>query len=271
MLMSTVFVLRPMADVMLPMTLGNALYTAVLQLVGEYDHNLAAQLHDTNGPKPLTTSPLQGPVTVVEKQLRLQRDQDYWVRVTSVAEGLSQALLHLEAHPPPTLRLHDGQFRVMQVSSQSQDHSWASRTQYDALFEEVLRHALRPRSQVTLVFESPTAFRSQGRTIVFPLPRLVFGSLLNRWNQFAPQPLAPELVEAFDMGLDVDRYTLKTQMQDFGRYQLQVGFVGQCTFGTRKGVAAEVVWGMRLLAAFAFFAGVGYRTTMGIGQVRVIG
>jgi CRISPR-associated endoribonuclease Cas6 len=107
--------------------------------------------------------------------------------------------------------------------------------------------------------------------MVFPLPRLVFGSLLSRWNHCAPLPLAPELVEAFDTGIDVDRYTLNTQMQDFGRYQLQVGFVGQCTFGTRKGVAAEVVWGMQLLAAFAFFAGVGYRTTMGMGQVRLLG
>ena len=57
-------------------------------------------------------------------------------------------------------------------------------------------------------------------------------------------------------------------MQDFGRYQLQVGFVGQCTFGVRKDMPAEVVWGIRLLAAFGFFAGVGYRTTMGMGQVR---
>jgi hypothetical protein len=34
MLMSMVFVLRPVADVMLPMTIGNAVYTAVLRLIG---------------------------------------------------------------------------------------------------------------------------------------------------------------------------------------------------------------------------------------------
>ena len=124
--------------------------------------------------------------------------------------------------------------------------------------------------QVTLVFESPTAFRSQGRTVLFPTSRLVFGSLLSRWNSYAPLPLDTALLEPLEMGIDVDRYTLQTQMQDFGRYQLQVGFVGQCTFGVRKDVATEVVWGMLLLAAFAFFAGVGYRTTMGMGQVRLL-
>ena len=49
MLLSTVFVLRPMADVMLPMTLGNAVYTAVLQLIGAYDRDLVAWLHDAQG------------------------------------------------------------------------------------------------------------------------------------------------------------------------------------------------------------------------------
>ena len=96
MLLSTVFRLRPTVDVLLPMTLGNAVYTAMLQLLGEHDQSLAAQLHDTNGPKPLTTSPLQGPVTVVDKQVRVHSDQEYWVRVTSLEERLTQALLAIE-------------------------------------------------------------------------------------------------------------------------------------------------------------------------------
>jgi hypothetical protein len=58
MLLSTVFMLRPTADALLPMTLGNALYTAVLQWVGEYDRALAAHLHDNRSLKPFTTSPL---------------------------------------------------------------------------------------------------------------------------------------------------------------------------------------------------------------------
>lgn len=268
MLLSTVFRLRPVAEALLPMTLGNALYTAVLQWLGDYDESLAAELHDANGPKPLTTSPLQGPVTVVDRQVCVQPDQEYWVRVTSVEEHLSQTLLAIESHPPAILRLHAGQFSVVQVSSQPQDHAWAMRMPYGALYTMALGHESGARPQVTLVFESPTAFRSQGQTLLFPLPRLVFGSLVQRWNRNAPHPLDEGLIDAFDTGLDVDRYTLKTQMQNFGRYQLQACFVGQCTFGARKGVPAEVAWGMRLLARFAFFAGVGYRTTMGMGQVQ---
>jgi hypothetical protein len=180
MLLSTVFVLRPLAEVMLPMTLGNAFYTALLQLVAHHDQNLAARLHDTNGPKPFTTSPLQGPVTVRGRQLLVQRDCDYWLRVTSVEERLSHILLAMEEHPPQTLPLHGGQFAVVQMSSQAHAHPWAARMPYDALYETAVPREMRSRSQVTLVFESPTAFRSQGQTLLFPLPRLVFGSLIAR-------------------------------------------------------------------------------------------
>ena len=37
-----------------------------------------------------------------------------------------------------------------------------------------------------------------------------------------------------------------------------------------KDVAAKVIWGIWLLAAFAFCAGVNYRTTMGMGQGRLL-
>jgi CRISPR-associated endoribonuclease Cas6 len=255
---------------MLPMTLGNAFYTAMLQLVADYDQDMAAYLHDTDGPKPFTTSPLQGPVTSRDRQLLVQRDRDYWLRVTSVEERLSHILLAMEERPPQTLQLHGGQFAVLHMSSQAHTHPWAARMSYDALYETAVASETRSRPQLTLIFESPTAFRSQGRTLLFPLPRLVFGSLMTRWNGYAPRPLDAALLESFDAWIDVERYTLQTQMQDFGRYQLQAGFVGQCTFGVRKGAVAEVVWGMRLLAAFAFFAGVGYRTTMGMGQVRLL-
>jgi CRISPR-associated endoribonuclease Cas6 len=252
------------------MTLGNAIYSAFLKLVGDHDPELATWLHDADGPKPFTTSPLQGPVTVRDRQMLVHHDRDYWLRVTSVDERLSEVLLAIEEHPPATIQLHKGQFAVQQVSHQAAAHPWALSMPYEALYEAALSRDRQSRSQVAMVFESPTAFRSQGRTTVFPVTRLVFGSLLARWNYSAPMPLDESLIDVLDTEIDVDRYDLKTQMQNFGRYQLQVGFVGRCTFGARKDTEPVVVWCMRLLAQFAFFAGVGYRTTMGMGQVKLL-
>ena len=58
-------------------------------------------------------------------------------------------------------------------------------------------------------------------------------------------------------------------MHDYAGYR-QLGFVGACEFLPHRGVPADVVRVLHLLAAFAFFAGVGYKTTMGMGQVRQV-
>jgi CRISPR-associated endoribonuclease Cas6 len=120
-----------------------------------------------------------------------------------------------------------------------------------------------------LTFLSPTAFRSQGRTLLMPLPRLVFTSLLEWWNRYAPFPLSPAILEDVEADVDIARYTLHTQMLDFDRYR-QVGFVGDCEFLARRGTPAVILQHLHLLTAFALFSGVGYKTTMGMGQVRQV-
>ena len=267
MLLSTVFIVRPIADAALPLTLGNAFYSIILSEIGKHDAELAAWLHDTNGPKPITTSPLFGPVTMRGKDLQVQANQTYWLRVTGIETRLAEALMSIEARPPSTLRLFSAQFEVLKVTSNSTDHPRARRAEYESLYRAALRPNRRTRPQVTLRFESPTAFRSQGRNLVLPLPRLVFGSLLMRWNEYAGWPLDEQLIDAFEADIDLERYELRTQMQHFRRYQLQVGFMGECTYGGRAETEEVVVWTMRLLSQFAEFAGVGTRTTMGMGQV----
>jgi CRISPR-associated endoribonuclease Cas6 len=80
-------------------------------------------------------------------------------------------------------------------------------------------------------------------------------------------PLPPVLLPMLSTEVDVLRYELKTQMYDFGNYR-QVGFVGPCTFGLPQCQPADVLRGMQLLLESAFFTGVGYKTTMGMGQTR---
>jgi hypothetical protein len=64
------------------------------------------------------------------------------------------------------------------------------------------------------------------------------------------------LLPALSTELDVIRYELKTQMNDFGTYR-QIGFAGLCTFGMPRRRAVEVLRGMQLLLEAAFFTGVG--------------
>ena len=75
--------------------------------------------------------------------------------------------------------------------------------------------------------------------------------------------LLPQLIGE----VDIARYKLRTQMMDFRSYR-QLGFVGECEFGVRKGLCEEALGALQVLADFSVFAGVGYKTTMGLGQTR---
>ena len=130
--------------------------------------------------------------------------------------------------PPPRARLFDVEFEVCAVTSQFQEHPWAQRWTYEQLYTQAAERS--PASQHTLDFVSPTVFRSQGHHQRMTVPRLIFASLWESWHTFAPMPLPPGLLPVLSTEVDVLRYELKTQMDDFGNYR-QVEFVGPCTFG----------------------------------------
>ncbi|MGQ9675445.1 MAG: CRISPR system precrRNA processing endoribonuclease RAMP protein Cas6 [Chloroflexota bacterium] len=121
---------------------------------------------------------------------------------------------------------------------------------------------------LSLLFASPTTFSFGQRKVPLPLPELVFGSLLKKWNTFSPFKFSSDLLALFGERLVVSEvHNLNTQMLDFGRYK-EKGFVGQVTYEALGPWSDEDVRALNILADFAFYAGVGYKTTMGMGLTR---
>jgi CRISPR-associated endoribonuclease Cas6 len=161
------------------------------------------------------------------------------------------------------LRLGNAAFQLEEVVTHSQGSPWAG---FDS-FEDIWGRASKSR-KVPLEFLSPTAFRSSGRrNFVFPQPELVFGSYLSKWNPSSPIKFDECLRERLVEQVIPARYKLETRILDFGSYQ-EVGFEGRCTFIIADSVPDETVQQINALADFAFYAGTGAKTTMGMGQTR---
>lgn len=124
----------------------------------------------------------------------------------------------------------------------------------------------RINSEINLEFRSPTSFRQRGIQEVFPLPDLVFGSLLRRWNTFSPIILSEEMIHA---KIFISRYNLKTELVNFDKYKI-VGFTGNCTYKIDKYEFEHTKKLLHSLAAFANIASIGYKTSMGLGDSRYI-
>ena len=118
---------------------------------------------------------------------------------------------------------------------------------------------------VKLVFASPTGFKRGGKQFVFPLPELLFGSLLQKWHTWTGQEPPGKPGTCF-AGITVNPYDLKTSAVLVRKGAVQRGCVGEAEYLLAQ-VDSETAWTAAFLANFAFFSGVGVKTSMGMGQV----
>jgi CRISPR/Cas system endoribonuclease Cas6 (RAMP superfamily) len=72
-----------------------------------------------------------------------------------------------------------------------------------------------------------------------------------------------------ESGVMVSRHRIETSILNFKQGSRQIGFVGEVLFGVQRGlIPPEAQAGLGLLAAFAFYSGVGIKTTTGMGMAR---
>lgn len=262
MLYSVVVELEPEGDEVIRPTQGHHAHAAFLNLVTAVDRKLGDQLH-ASGPKPFTVSPLLGKLTPQDGGLRIHGGTTYLLRFTLLKDepfaGLLAGLVEGGIRP---VRLGAVRFAVKRVHTQPSTSPAARIAAFGAIYEAA---AVKP--SVDLEFLSPTAFSfGDGVSVVFPEPRLVFGSLTSRWNAFSPTAIDPRVADVVKTRVLVSRYQLETRILDFGRYQ-KTGFTGTCSYEIRT-TDPTAIRSLNALADFAFFAGVGYKTTMGMGQTR---
>lgn len=262
-LYSLVLELQPRQEALLAPTQGYHAYALLLQIVKWRDAGYASYLHELPGAKPFTVSPLRGKVKRQGNYVLVSPAEVYRLRLTVLQEEVFARLLDALLHLPGdrALSLEAAAFGLRRVVTTPAESPWAGFTSFATLLA-----GARPRRRLRLAFCSPTAFRSEGRrNVVLPLPELVFGSLLTRWNEFAPHSLPEELRQAAKEELLIARYQLRTRMLDFGRYK-ELGFEGECEYECGPELPATRAAQLAALAGFAFYAGVGAKTTMGMGQ-----
>jgi len=249
---------------------GRAAHALLLDVLGRADAGLAGRLHDDDGPKPFTVSSLLGrfPGRSLDPQ------ESYVLRLTALERRVAGILLEAAAAggplaPGARLKLDHRPLRVEAATWDGAVQPWAGAAAYDAFAASHLAAAEPPDRQVTLQFTSPTAFRTQGRHMPLPLPDLVFGSLAERWNAFAPVAFPVEVRRYAAECLAISRFDLSSRATPGKEGGLRVGGVGQITYATLN---YDRYWMSLLhaLAAFALFSGVGVSTALGMGQCRKI-
>ncbi|MDX9992708.1 MAG: CRISPR system precrRNA processing endoribonuclease RAMP protein Cas6 [Anaerolineales bacterium] len=246
---------------------GRAAQAALLALVEARNPALAAQLHLASVARPYTVSNLMGHFEPKSGAPALENT--YWLRWTALSAELSGLLLDFaETAQASSLELDHIPFRVLAAAHKAETQPWAGSASYAALGARFLA-GLGPARRVTFQFTSPVVFKSGGLSHPLPSASLVFHSLLERWNAFAPLTLGPEVQRFAEECLAVSRFELKSRPVALKDGGLRIGAVGALTFTATH---PDKFWlgQIQTLAAFAQFAGVGAGTAQGLGQTRML-
>ncbi|HIQ02786.1 MAG TPA: CRISPR system precrRNA processing endoribonuclease RAMP protein Cas6, partial [Anaerolineales bacterium] len=235
------------------------------------DADLARRLHGGDGPRPFTASNVWGARKAQGGRVTFDPERPCWLRLTGLTEEVSGAIERALPAVGETITLAGVSFRVTEIATETGQHPWAGRADYADLVQRyTLAPGRHPRG-VTLRFASPTLFRSGGRDLPLPLPHLVFHGYLGKWNAFSPLALPEEAKRYAEECVALGRFQLRSHLVSFekGGKGAHVGFTGEARF---RFMVGDAYWTrmMLLLAGYGFWAGTGYRTTVGLGQTQAV-
>lgn len=277
-LLSKVLYLQPLAQAEkpLPRWWGRAAHALLLDVIRGQDPALAEELHDESVLRPFTASTLLGRFP----DGKLDLEQVYRLRLTAIevetAAILQQAAQGGRLAVGSVIELDYLPFRVLPHPASEGEgicggqNPWEAQTSFQELSEPYLLAKETPLRRITLQFTSPTTFKSGGKHVPIPLPELVFGSLLERWNAYAPIAFPEEVKRFAAECLAVARYKLASRAAPLSASNLRVGAVGEVSYISLN---YDRYWMSLIatLAKFALFSGVGAGTSQGLGQCRVVG
>lgn len=289
-LLSLVYSLRPLPvpgpPANPPGWWGRAAHALVLNTIREVDENLAASLHVISGEsdeksseshnavRPFSASTLMGHFNKGTPNPQ----ETYSLRLTAFREDVAAILDAASSTgslaPARTIELDYQPFEILAVGQAAGgpgdgSSPWAARNSYQELSAPYLLGRVAAPRHINLQFTSPTTFKSQGKHMPFPLPGLVFGSLLERWNAYAPINFPPEVRRYAEECLAISQFDLETRPVPQKSRGVRMGAVGRVTYVT---VNYDRYWMSLLstLAAFSLYSGVGAGTSQGMGQCRCL-
>lgn len=223
-------------------------------LLKKLDPNLASKVHAAQR-KPFTLA-------------AFNHKHSLHLRFTTLNDELFAPLLKTLLHESVGgLRLGDQSLVLQRVLATPQGHRLAGQQTWAQLCNQP---ALR---QMHLRFLSPTVFttsKADKRTRHTPLPDplLVIKSLLRSWQIHSPWAYselnAAALQSVFELDLELVGFSELSCQKTFAGKAQYSGFVGDARFHLHSD-SIEVQQALGRLSAYAFYSGVGAKTTYGLG------
>lgn len=234
---------------------GSELHALLFNALHSANKDFAAKIHALEL-KPFTLGPLNGRSTREGGRFIIEKDYLYSFELASLETEMTEYLPLIRTYLAGSdIRLGGARF----ILEEAKPLFKKPRPYFKLMTSDEVKEELG------VVFKSPACFRRNGKLNLFPLPDLLLSGLARRWAHFSDAALPDYNTDT----IMVTKYGLKTSLVKFDRYNL-VGFRGFCSYSFTKEARDIDRWSVSVLLNYGTIAGVGYKTTMGMGQIRVI-
>lgn len=267
---------------------GRHIHALFLTLVSSVDKELGDRLHGEKANKGFGLSPIQ--LAVSDWRLAVSSDKNKpklrkansqplktkslswhnqeippstscWWRISLLDEVLFGKLtgLWLNLNPDRPFHLGSADLYITSILGTPQSSQpWANFATYQQIYDR----ASETERNINFHLATPTAFRQGKFDSPLPTRDNVFKSLCDRWNKYSEIPINPEIIES----IFPSRFDIKTEVVKNYDTHSFIGCVGEIGYRILGDASPEVIKQINAIADFVMFAGIGRKTTMGMGM-----
>jgi len=249
---------------------GRHIHALFLTLISSVDQALGDRLHGETFNKAFSLSPIQlikpsrKPTLLTwHHPTPIPAHTPCWWRISLLDDQLFGKLtnLWLNLNLQQPYHLGSANLCIMGILGTPQSHQpWANYSSYEQIYDQ----ASDVETTITFALATPASFRQGQFDTLLPTPELVFKSLCDRWNTYSHIPIDPQIIQpVYD-----SKFNLRTEIVRNYDTHTFIGCVGEISYKILGEASPTQIKQLNALADYAMYAGIGRKTTMGMGMVK---
>lgn len=194
------------------------------------------------------------------QSLEMREGKNIWTVAVTNEEAYEQIIRPLESCEFYEFILTHDKCKIV-VSDKKSEKVMKKQLTEKFYFEDAKRF-------IDIDFMTPTAFKSQNQYIFYPDMRLIYQSLLNKYEACSLEETmkSPELLEQMIKNTNIIQYNLRSCNYHIGKVKIPA-FIGKIRLKIHG--PQSLVNFANLLFHFGEYSGVGIKTAMGMGTMKV--
>ena len=175
-----------------------------------------------------------------------------------------------EAYDQIIMPLYSDSFRSFELRHSGDIYNVSDKMVSEGTSEELIEQYYlgECERQIAVLFQTPAAFRQQGQYVFYPDLRLIYSSLMNRYDLFGGSTgmRSEETLEQLVEYSRITGYHLRSHMFSLEGVRIP-SFTGRINL--RIHGPSQLVNLVHLLFRYGEYAGVGIKTAIGMGKIQV--